>query len=282
MVQAWNCRQIGLLVVGAVFSSTLETAACAQNAADNLVREYYAWAPCVTPTSAYRMARLNPQLPIAILNSARPERDRSAAFHCIVGAQIPGYKTIIVQALRDSSAQIRASAVHCLPEALEEEALVNQLVRMFDDPSHFVSHASANVLGRCQSKAALEPLLKLAENDSADIRSGAVTSLMKWKDEDVRMRLRGLSKSPNIAIAGIVAAGLAQDPNESANLDAIHMYLREELLRPNTSVSTYLIYVLGRRGDKESAAVLEAAVKHDNQRVQESATKALAELGKRL
>jgi HEAT repeat protein len=272
-----------ILVSAAVLLSPASYAR-AQTNADKLIEDFYAWYPCSAPTTAFNVARTNPWLPRAILASSRPERDRYAAYQLMVGAQARGFKETIKLALTDRSDRIRSTAIHHLPLVFSDEELVQQYVRLLDDPYSGVRYNCAEALAKYPSQQAREPLLKLLDDKSIEARFCALGTLLSWNDDQVKVRLRELARSENVTVAGTAVTGLARDADEPIDLAVLHSYVQQELERltgppfAGTGAVVYLIGLITEKGDESSAIVLEAAAAHKHSSVRQAALKAAAEI----
>jgi HEAT repeat protein len=120
-----------------------------------------------------------------------------------------------------------------------------------------------------------------------EVRHRALSTLKRWQSGDVTVRLRGLSASDSVTVAGAAVSALAQDPNEPIELATLHAYLNQQLdalRRPlgTSDIVVYLIRILAERGDSTSVPVLETVAESDNRYIRESAMKALSELRERI
>jgi HEAT repeat protein len=256
--------------------------------ADLLIREFYAWYPCVSPTFAIGFTKSQPEVARAIVASDRPDRDRYAAYVCLVSAKVPGYKELIKRGISDRSEEIRRSAVHQLPYAIPEEQLAGEYIRLLNDPWKSMRYYAAEGLARYPSKDALEPLLKLLADESVETRHIAVSTLLKWNDNDAKMRLRELAGKDDVTVAGAALSGLARDKDFVLDLVVLHSYLDHELQRltgppySGTGIVVHLIDIVAKKGDARSLSILETATHHQHSSVRDAAVRAINELKNRM
>jgi HEAT repeats len=256
-------------------------------AADLLIKKFYAAYPCMHPDLAVAMANGRPELARAIFDSDRPERDRYAAYVCLIAAKVRGYKDLIKRGLDDRAQEIRRCAVHQLPNAIPAEDLPGEYIRLLSDPWASMRYYGAEGLARYPSKDALELLLKLLADESVETRHLAVSTLLKWNNNDAKARLRELARNDNITVAGAAMSGLAQDPGYVLDLGILHSYLKQELdhLRgppySGTGIVLNLIGLAAKKGDATSLEVLEMASHHQHPSVRQSALRAIDEFKRR-
>ncbi len=252
--------------------------------ADEIIAKY---SIDVLPNPALGLARKNPKVVRRILESTRPEEERFAAYALYVESESPGFKSVILQGLKDRSERIRARAVHYLPKALSGKELVAEHVRLLGDPSHAVRYNAAEALGKNPSEDAIEPLLKLLADKSIEVRDRAAWTLLVWKLPSARKRVQELRDSPDPTVAGVANYALARFGEARIDLGAIHKYLRQELKAltgppySGTDHVVGILWVLRDRGDVNSLPVLQEATRHEHRSIREEAQKAVEEIKKR-
>ena len=251
-----------------------------------VIEAFYRVYPCMEPAEAIKIAKSEPKTIVALFRSARPERDRYAAFHVYVRGRLPDFKSIIVAGLSDRSALISNLAAYELPNALPKQQLTERYIALLSDKSAMLRYVAAEMLERYPVKNAVGPLSKLLADPEIEVRHRAAHTLAALRAGRPILRKQLASDDPTVA--GVAATTLAGFRNEQIELSALHRYLRQQLPKmtgpPYNGVDaiTYAIDQLRQRGDLSSLEVLELATQHEHQSVRDYATRAIKDIAARV
>jgi HEAT repeat protein/beta-lactamase regulating signal transducer with metallopeptidase domain len=179
----------------------------------------------------------------------------------------------LVEALNDSSPEVRQQAVHALANIRTEKAFEPMLRALKDSDADVRQHA-AQALGQMGDPRAVDPLLRALEDSNADVRAEAACALGELGAKQASGALARALKDATVDVRAQAARALGQlgDPSVTAALSAA-------IADANAEVRQQVLRALGELRASGAATAITQALKDSIPDVRAEAARALGEIG---
>ncbi|MDB5079379.1 MAG: lyase domain protein repeat-containing protein, partial [Chloroflexi bacterium] len=220
-------------------------------------------------------AEVDPSLPDKLIQYLKDNQDNatrwdaSDALYAIANQRV---RNLLIEALEDSTSNIRSQAAEDLGRLNEVKAL-SQLIKALSDPDPKVRASSATALGEIADKQAVKPLISCLNDKNSDVRQEATYALGYIGDPLAVEPIIQLLKDPQIEDSAAIALGYLKDKRAVEPLiDALEDDSEE--------LQFWAANALGKIGDKKAVDSLAKALSiSDNERLVSVMAWALGKLG---
>ncbi len=202
-----------------------------------------------------------------------PGRGREGAREALDPATRDRVVQSLVEALNDSSPEVRQEAVRALANIRTEKAF-EPMVRALKDSDADVRQQAAQALGQLGDPRAVDPLLRTLEDSNAEVRAEAACALGELGAKQASGALARALKDATVEVRAQAARALGQlgDPSVSAALSAA-------IADANAEVRQEVVRALGELRASGAAAAITQALKDSIPDVRAEAARALGEIG---
>jgi HEAT repeat protein/beta-lactamase regulating signal transducer with metallopeptidase domain len=203
----------------------------------------------------------------------KPGRGPEAARETLDPATRDRVVQSLIEALNDSSPEVRQQAVHALSNISSGKAF-EPMVRALKDSDADVRQEAARALGQLEDPRAADPLMRALEDSNADVRAEAACALGNLGAKQASAALARVLKDASAEVRAQAARALGElgDPSVSAALAAA-------IADANAEVRQEVVRALGDLRASSAAAAVTQALKDSIPDVRAQAARALGEIG---